>query len=73
MRATTENSTPSVLEIIAYGAWIGALCATGLLCFWLVPTAVPRPELPPELVQRIGHVALYYRRNPDKPGILLPD
>jgi RNA-binding protein len=25
-----------------------------------------------ELVQRIGHVALYYRRNPDKPGILLP-
>ena len=26
-----------------------------------------------ELVQRIGHVALYYRRNADKPGILLPD
>jgi RNA-binding protein len=25
-----------------------------------------------ELVQRIGHVGLYYRRNPDKPGILLP-
>jgi len=25
-----------------------------------------------ELVQRIGHVALYYRRNPDEPGILLP-
>jgi RNA-binding protein len=25
-----------------------------------------------ELVQRIGHVALYYRANPDKPGILLP-
>jgi RNA-binding protein len=25
-----------------------------------------------EVVQRIGHVALYYRRNPDKPGILLP-
>ena len=25
-----------------------------------------------ELVQRIGHVALYYRRNPDLPGILLP-
>jgi len=25
-----------------------------------------------ELVQRIGHVALYYRRSPDKPGILLP-
>ena len=26
-----------------------------------------------EIVQRIGHVALYYRRNPDEPGILLPD
>lgn len=26
-----------------------------------------------ELVQRIGHVALYYRRNTEKPGILLPD
>ena len=25
-----------------------------------------------ELVQRIGHVALYYRNNPDRPGILLP-
>jgi RNA-binding protein len=25
-----------------------------------------------ELVQRIGHVALYYRPNKDKPGILLP-
>jgi RNA-binding protein len=25
-----------------------------------------------ELVQRIGHVALYYRPNKEKPGILLP-
>jgi RNA-binding protein len=25
-----------------------------------------------ELVQRIGHVALYYRANPEEPGILLP-
>jgi RNA-binding protein len=25
-----------------------------------------------EIVQRIGHIALYFRRNPDKPGILLP-
>jgi len=25
-----------------------------------------------ELVQRIGHVALYYRANPEQPGILLP-
>jgi RNA-binding protein len=26
-----------------------------------------------ELVQRIGHVALYYRRHPEQPKILLPD
>ena len=26
-----------------------------------------------ELVQRIGHVALYYRPDPEKPAILLPD
>lgn len=26
-----------------------------------------------ELVQRIGHVALYYRRHPEQPEILLPD
>ena len=26
-----------------------------------------------ELVQRIGHVALYYRRHPAEPKILLPD
>ena len=25
-----------------------------------------------ELVQRVGHVALFYRANPEKPGILLP-
>ena len=28
---------------------------------------------PPKLVQRIGHVALYYRRHHEKPRILLPD
>jgi len=26
-----------------------------------------------EIVQRIGHVALFYRAHPDKPRILLPD
>ena len=26
-----------------------------------------------ELVQRIGHVALFYRANPDRKRILLPD
>lgn len=26
-----------------------------------------------EIVQRIGHVALYYRKHPESPQILLPD
>jgi RNA-binding protein len=26
-----------------------------------------------QLVQRIGNVALYYRHNPRKPGVVLPD
>src|SRR6476646_6998879 len=26
-----------------------------------------------ELIHRIGHVALYYRVNPDKPKILMPE
>lgn len=25
-----------------------------------------------EIVQRVGHVGLFYRPNPEKPGILLP-
>jgi RNA-binding protein len=25
-----------------------------------------------DIIQRVGHVALYYRRNAEKPGILLP-
>jgi len=25
-----------------------------------------------DMIQRIGHVALYYRRNPEQPGIVLP-
>jgi membrane-associated phospholipid phosphatase len=28
-------------ELIAYGGWVGALCVTGLACFWFWPTAVP--------------------------------
>lgn len=37
---------PSVRALLLYGAWIAALCATGLLCFWLWPTAVPAGFIP---------------------------
>ncbi len=33
-------------ELLGYGCWAGALCLTGLACFWLWPTAVPRLVLP---------------------------
>ncbi len=35
----------SFRELLRYTAWIGALCLTGLVCFYLWPTAVPRPAL----------------------------
>jgi membrane-associated phospholipid phosphatase len=41
----------SVRELIAYGLWASAMCITGLLCFYLVPTAVPRPDLIVDLAQ----------------------
>ena len=31
-------------ELVSYGLWIGALCLTGLIFFYLFPTSVPPPE-----------------------------
>lgn len=35
----------SFRELLLYAMWIGALCLTGLACFYFWPTAVPRPAL----------------------------
>ncbi len=35
----------SFRELVVYGLWIGGLCALGLACFHLWPTAVPPLEL----------------------------
>ena len=48
----------SLRELIVYGLWGGALAATGLLCFYLVPTAVPRPEFAVDLAQHPGFAVL---------------
>ncbi len=32
-------------DLLRYGAWIGALCLTGLACFYFWPTAVPPPAM----------------------------
>lgn len=44
---------PRIRDILVYGAWAGALCAAGLVCFWLWPTAVP-PLQPPDVAQHPG-------------------
>lgn len=38
---------PSTAALLRYGAWTAALCGSGLLCFWLWPTAVPEAFAPP--------------------------
>ncbi len=59
-RALTDH------ELVKVRARVGDRAARGAILDELA--AATRSEI----VQRIGHVGLYYRRNPDKPGILLP-
>ena len=49
---------PSVRQLVAYGLWAGALCITGLACFYAFPTAVPRPLLPVDVAQHPGFALL---------------
>jgi membrane-associated phospholipid phosphatase len=35
----------SLREVLRYGVWMGSLCGVGLLCFYLLPTAVPPFDL----------------------------
>ena len=47
---------PSLRALLGYGAWISALCASGLLCFYLWPTAVPSQahQLDPAVADHAG-------------------
>lgn len=47
---------PSLRALLQYGAWATALCATGLACFYLWPTAVPSQahHLDPTVAQHAG-------------------
>jgi membrane-associated phospholipid phosphatase len=47
---------PSLRALLSYGAWITALCAAGLLCFYLWPTAVPSQahQLDPAVADHAG-------------------
>ncbi len=48
----------SLREMIIHGLWAAAMCAVGLLCFYLVPTAVPRPDALADLAQHAGFALL---------------
>ena len=54
-------------ELLAYGAWVGALLATGLLLFWLWPTAVP-----PIDIHRIAHPGFAMLEGVDATGNACP-
>lgn len=48
----------SLHHLVVYGLWIGALCLTGLACFYFVPTAVPAMALPVDVAQHPGFALL---------------
>lgn len=49
---------PSLRQLVAYGLWVGAVCAVGLASFYAFPTAVPSPELPPDVALHTGFALL---------------
>jgi hypothetical protein len=48
----------SLREVLRYGVWMGSLCATGLLCFYLWPTAVPPYAFGPDVASHPGFALL---------------
>ena len=48
----------SLREVLRHGLWMGGLCATGLLCFYCWPTAVPRQDFGLDLSQHAGMALL---------------
>ena len=49
---------PTVRQLVAYGLWVGALCAAGLAIFYAFPTAVPPPQLPVDVALHPGFALL---------------
>jgi membrane-associated phospholipid phosphatase len=50
--------TRSVVQLVVYGLWVGALCLCGLAFFYFVPTAVPAMALPVDVAQHPGFALL---------------
>lgn len=49
---------PRFRDLLLYGAWAAALCCTGLLIFYLAPTAVPPVPVPADVAQHPGFALL---------------
>lgn len=49
---------PRLRDLLVHGAWAAALCCTGLLIFYLMPTAVPPHALSPEVAAHPGFALL---------------
>lgn len=45
-------------DALLYGVWATALCAAGLLLFWLLPTAVPPGQVPADAASYPGFALL---------------
>lgn len=62
---------PSLRALLSYGAWVTGLCASGLLCFYLWPTAVPSQahQLDPAVA---GHAGFALMRGVDAAGNACP-
>jgi hypothetical protein len=56
-------------QLLAYGLWASALCATGLLLFYLFPTAVPATLMPDSAMQHTGFALI---KGVDAPGNACP-
>ena len=57
----------SVRALLRFGLWIGALCAVGLACFYLWPTAVP-----PQTLNFASHAAFAVLQGVDAAGNACP-
>jgi len=58
---------PTARDLIRYGWWIGALCMTGLACFYLWPTSVPH-----QVVTIESHAGFDVLRGVDAAGNACP-
>jgi len=48
----------SLREVLIYGLWMGALCLTGLACFYFWPTAVPPHAIAADAASHTGMALL---------------